>query len=175
MTGFFLAIMKGSNTITKKQFKEIAKGLNQIVTLLIFFPCRSKTKKKKCLLFTEPSSQYDYSHCSKEPSNDSRQPNIEIQIGLVTRSSLNSNAKIYPQVRYVNTEKRKAFDVLCEWAREKVMYMNPNKSQNSKPVHLFITGGVGVGMFHLIYTLKKFFEKILQIMKYRLKNSLFLY
>ena len=146
------------------------------MTLLIFFPCRSKTKtKKKCLLFTEPSSQYDYSHCSKEPSNDSRQPNIEIQIGLVTRSSLNSNAKIYPQVRYVNTEKRKAFDVLCEWAREKVMYMNPNKSQNSKPVHLFITGGVGVGMFHLIYTLKKFFEKILQIMKHRLKNSLFLY
>lgn len=79
MTGFFLAIMKGSNTITKKQFKEIAKGLNQIVKLLIFFPCMSKTKtKQKCLLFTEPSSPYDYRHCSKESSNDSRQPNIEI-------------------------------------------------------------------------------------------------
>ena len=75
--------------------------------LLIFFTCRAKTKKKtekknandsNRVMFTQPSSPDDYSHCSNEPSNDSRQPNIEIQAGLVTRLSLNANAKIYTQI-----------------------------------------------------------------------------
>ena len=37
--------------------------------------------------------------------------------------------------------------------------MNSNESQIPKPLHLFITGGVGVGKSHLIHTLKMFLEK----------------
>ena len=64
---------------------------------------KNKNRKKNAndsnrVMFTQPSSPDDYSHCSNEPSNDSRQPNIEIQAGLVTRLSLNANAKIYTQI-----------------------------------------------------------------------------
>ena len=37
--------------------------------------------------------------------------------------------------------------------------MNSKESQNPKPLHLFITGGAGVGKSHLIHTLKMFLEK----------------
>ena len=38
--------------------------------------------------------------------------------------------------------------------------MNSNEPQNPRPLHLFITGGAGIGKSHLIHTLKMFLEKI---------------
>ena len=44
--------------------------------------------------FTETSSPDNDGHCTQETSNDSRLPNTGTQIGLITRSSLNTNATI---------------------------------------------------------------------------------
>ena len=77
-------------------------------------------------MFTETISPGNDSHCSQKPSDDSRQPNTGTQIGLVTRSSLNTNAGINKQVRSLNTQQRKVIDVFCEWARKKVICLNSN-------------------------------------------------
>ena len=91
--------------------------------------------------FTETSSPDNDGHCSQETSNDSRQPNTGTQIGLITRSSLNTN------------------DVVCKWPKKKVIYMNSNESQKPKLLHFFITGGSGVGKSHFIHTLQNVTEK----------------
>ena len=66
-------------------------------------------------------------------SLESRQLKTGTQIGLVTRSSLNTNASIKTEVRSLNTQRRKVFHVVCEWARKKVIYKDSNESQNPKP------------------------------------------
>ena len=71
--------------------------------------------------------------------------NTGIQIGVVIRSSLNTNASINTQVQSLSTQQRKVFDVVCEWARKKVIHMNSTESHTPKPLHLFITGGAGIG------------------------------
>ena len=70
-------------------------------------------------MFTETSSPGNDSHCNQEPCNGFRQPNTEIQTGVVATSSLNTNAGINTQVRYLSTQQRKVFDVVCEWAKKK--------------------------------------------------------
>ena len=72
----------------------------------------------KRVMFTETTSLGNDSHSNLEPCNDSRQPNTGTQIGVVTRSSLNTNTSTNTQVRSLNTQQRKVFDVVCEWARK---------------------------------------------------------
>ena len=56
----------------------------------------------------------------------SRQSNTGTQIGVVLRPGLNKNASINTQFQSLSTQKRKAFGVVCKWARKKVIYMNSN-------------------------------------------------
>lgn len=119
----------------------------------------------KRVMFTETSIPRNYRYCSQEPSNYSKQPNTGTQIGVVTKSSLNKNASINTQVQSLNTQQRKVFDVVCEWARKNAIYMNYNESQNPKPLNLFITGEAGVGKSHLIHTLIILLETNLHIRK----------
>ena len=61
--------------------------------------------------------------------------NTGTQIGVVIRSSLNTNASINTQVQSLSTQQRKVFYVVCESARKKVIYMN---SKESPPPNLCI-------------------------------------
>ena len=49
------------------------------------------------IMFTKTSSPSKDSYCSQKPCDDSGQPNKRTQIGVVTRSSLNTNASINTQ------------------------------------------------------------------------------
>ena len=148
---------------------------HSVVIDFLYMQIQKNANDSKRIMFSETSTPVNDSHCSQEPCNDSRLPNTGTHIRVVTRPSLNTNASINTQARSLKTQQRKAFDVVCEWAIKKVIYINSNEFRNPKPLHLFITGGAGVGKYHLIHALKMFLEKILQVMLDRLKNSRFFY
>ena len=56
------------------------------------------------VMFPGTSNTCNGSYCSLEPSNDSRQLNTANQIGLVTRSSPNTNAGTNTQVQSLNAQ-----------------------------------------------------------------------
>ena len=59
----------------------------------------------------------------------------------------------------LNLRQRKAFNIVCHWARNKLKQMNSVFENVVEPLHLFITGGSGVGKSHLLKILISFLTK----------------
>ena len=57
---------------------------------------------------------------------------------------------INEQIRSLNDEQPKVFDVLHKWSRDYIKSLRSKTIQILNPFHLFITGGGGVGKSHLI-------------------------
>ena len=53
-------------------------------------------------------------------------------------------------VRSLNTQQRKAYNLVLTWCRSKIKNMNSLKPVDVQPIHLFVTGGAGAGKSHLI-------------------------
>ena len=59
----------------------------------------------------------------------------------------------------LNLRQGKTFNIVCQWARNKLKQMNSAFEDVVEPLHLFITGGVGVGKSHLVKILTSFLTK----------------
>ena len=54
---------------------------------------------------------------------------------------------------------RKVFDMVCDWARKKVISFDADVNVAPQPLRLFITGGADIGKSRLISTIRLFLEK----------------
>ena len=54
-----------------------------------------------------------------------------------------SNSEIQEQILSLNTQQRKVFDMVCDWARKKVISFDADVNVAPQPLRLFITGGAG--------------------------------
>ena len=61
-----------------------------------------------------------------------------------------SDDDLRQSVRSLNTQQRKAYDLVLTWCRNKIKNMNSLKPVDVQPIHLFVTGGAGAGKSHLI-------------------------
>ena len=64
----------------------------------------------------------------------------------------------------LNLRQQKTFNIVCHWARNKLKQMNSVFENVVEPLHLFITGGAGVG--HLNIFFNKIFQFIFRNTKY---------
>ena len=61
---------------------------------------------------------------------------------------------INEQIRSLNKEQRKVFDVLHKWSKDFIKNLGSKRLQTINTFHIFITGGGGgVGKSHLIKTI----------------------
>ena len=70
-----------------------------------------------------------------------------------------SNSEIQEQILSLNIQQRKVFDMVCDWARKKVISFDADVNVAPQPLRLFITGSASVGKSRLISTIRLFLEK----------------
>ena len=68
---------------------------------------------------------------------------------------------INEQIRSLNGEQPKVFDVLHKWSRDYIKSLRSKTIQILNPFHLSITGGGGVGKSHLIKTINMSLNKVM--------------
>ena len=74
-----------------------------------------------------------------------------------------NDEKINRLVRLLNDEQRQGYDYVIRWARRHVKYLSCVKPKKVEPIHMFITGGAGVGKSHLATTI---FQSLNKLMSY---------
>ena len=68
---------------------------------------------------------------------------------------------INENIRSLNVKQRQVFDVIHKWARDYVKNLSSKHVKYMKPLHIFLTGGAGVGKSHLIKTIFMSISKLL--------------
>ena len=76
--------------------------------------------------------------------------------------------EICRNVRSLNSKQREIFEVINKWARDYTKNLSSDSPKYILPLHLFVTGGAGVGKFHLIKTL---YHSLLKTLSYRCPDA----
>ena len=76
-------------------------------------------------------------------------------------TNLVSDDILREMIRSLNSQQRQVFDMIYSWAKEKIKYQNSLLQHEIKPIHLFVSGGAGVGKSYLMTTIYEAVTKIL--------------
>ena len=122
--------------------------------------CLSKIQNQE---YNESRTIFESTSSSNLGDTDQDSPVNDGQCGISVASQTFqrrvSNSEIQEQILSLNIQQRKVFDMVCDWARKKVISFDADVNVAPQPLRLFITGGAGVGKSRLISTIRLFLEK----------------
>ena len=74
---------------------------------------------------------------------------------------LYQDSAISENIRSLNAKQRQLFEVLHKWSRDYIKNLSCKTIKNTKPFHIFLSGGAGFGKSHLIKTIYMAISKVL--------------
>ena len=108
------------------------------------------------------------SHINDE---DTDEEPIEIEPGMScihnTTTQISAD-EICKNIRSLNHKQREIFEIINKWARDYTKNLSSDSPKYILPLHLFVTGGAGVGKSHLIKTL---YQSLLKTLSYRCPDA----
>ena len=99
--------------------------------------------------------------CAEEESADEEPIEIEPGISFAHSTMPISDDEIWKNVRSLNQKQREVFEIINKWAQDYAKNLSCNSPRCILSLHLFVTGGAGVGKSHLIKTIYQSLTKIL--------------
>ena len=84
-----------------------------------------------------------------------------------------NDESLFEMIRSLNCEQRHVFNILYSWSRTKVKYRNSLYRNDVKPIHLFVSGGAGVGKSYLIKIIYEAISKNLSFLLHLNRNVFF--
>ena len=76
--------------------------------------------------------------------------------------------KLCKNVRSLNQKQREVFEIINKWAQDYIKNLSCNSPRCVLPLHLFVTGGAGVGKSHLMKTI---YQSLMKTLAYRSTDS----